>query len=147
MLIVYSYFIVHSISIEDTLNSRTKDSMNPMIFADFIDFPYFICFHERYLPHRRLNRSAFDANISCGWNQRSMWSPLCRYQRQSKRNYAINFHKFTHIDRQLSTIFQEISFDVFLQVIWEDKRIQHKNDTHSMEYIELKIEERHKFWV
>lgn len=45
--------------------------------------------------------------------------------------------------------FQEISFDVFLQVIWEDKRIKHKSDTNMTlnSFTELKIEERHKIWV
>lgn len=43
--------------------------------------------------------------------------------------------------------FQEISFDVFLQVIWEDKRIHHRNTTAEQKYIELKLEERHKLWV
>lgn len=45
--------------------------------------------------------------------------------------------------------FQEISFDVFLQVIWEDKRIKQKSDTNMTlkSFIELKIEERHKIWV
>lgn len=42
---------------------------------------------------------------------------------------------------------QEISFDVFLQVIWEDKRIHHRNNTIEQKYIELKLEERHKLWV
>ncbi|XP_031631400.1 glycine receptor subunit alpha-3-like isoform X2 [Contarinia nasturtii] len=42
---------------------------------------------------------------------------------------------------------REISFDVFLQVIWEDKRIHHRNNTTDQKYIELKIEERHKIWV
>lgn len=44
---------------------------------------------------------------------------------------------------------QEISFDVFLQVIWDDKRIHHRNNSNSIEqkYIELKLEERHKLWV
>lgn len=45
--------------------------------------------------------------------------------------------------------FQEISFDVFLQVIWEDKRIKHKIETNesTQNFIELKVEERHKIWV
>lgn len=43
--------------------------------------------------------------------------------------------------------FQEISFDVFLQVIWEDKRVHHKTNSIDQKYIELKIEERHKLWV
>lgn len=42
---------------------------------------------------------------------------------------------------------QEISFDVFLQVIWEDKRVHHKNNSTDQRYIELKVEERHKLWV
>lgn len=43
--------------------------------------------------------------------------------------------------------FQEISFDVFLQVIWEDSRIKLKNHDIEQNYIELKLEERHKIWV
>ncbi|XP_055312389.1 glycine receptor subunit alpha-2-like [Sitodiplosis mosellana] len=42
---------------------------------------------------------------------------------------------------------EEISFDVFLQVIWDDKRIHHRNNTIEQKYIELKLEERHKLWV
>ncbi|XP_037044124.1 glycine receptor subunit alpha-4-like isoform X2 [Bradysia coprophila] len=44
---------------------------------------------------------------------------------------------------------EEISIDVFLQVIWEDKRIKHKNDPNTTipSYIELKTEERHEIWV
>lgn len=43
--------------------------------------------------------------------------------------------------------FQEISFDVFLQVKWEDQRVHHRNNTIDQKYIELKLEERHKLWV
>lgn len=44
--------------------------------------------------------------------------------------------------------FQEISFDVFLQVIWEDKRVHHKNNySIDQKYIELKIDDRHQLWV
>lgn len=43
--------------------------------------------------------------------------------------------------------FQEISFDVFLQVIWEDSRIKLRESHIEAKYIELKLEERHKLWV
>lgn len=52
-----------------------------------------------------------------------------------------------HAELRLFLSFQEISFDVFLQVIWEDKRIQYKNESYAFEYVELKLDERHKLWV
>ncbi|XP_037926157.1 glycine receptor subunit alpha-4-like isoform X2 [Hermetia illucens] len=44
---------------------------------------------------------------------------------------------------------EEISFDVFLQVIWEDRRIRPRIDENrtTTKYVELKIDERHKIWV
>ena len=43
---------------------------------------------------------------------------------------------------------KEISFDVFLQVIWEDYRIKPKTDQlGNKDYIELTTEERHSIWV
>jgi hypothetical protein len=52
-----------------------------------------------------------------------------------------------------SQSFQEISFDVFLQVIWDDNRIKPSNKTDDLlglgtkNYIELTTEERHAIWV
>lgn len=48
---------------------------------------------------------------------------------------------------------EEISFDVFLQVVWEDKRIEVINKSNDIDYvpaksyIELTAQERHKIWV
>lgn len=42
---------------------------------------------------------------------------------------------------------EEISFDVFLQVIWTDKRIEMANETNHLPYVELTAQERHKIWV
>lgn len=42
---------------------------------------------------------------------------------------------------------EEISFDVFLQVIWTDKRIEMENETNHLPYVELTAQERHKIWV
>ncbi|XP_055859106.1 glycine receptor subunit alpha-2-like [Episyrphus balteatus] len=44
---------------------------------------------------------------------------------------------------------EEISFDVFLQVIWTDRRIRPReaNLTRSKNFTELQIEERQKMWV
>ena len=45
--------------------------------------------------------------------------------------------------------FQELSFDVFLKVIWEDFRIRPKEniDLSDRNYIQLTSEERHLIWV
>jgi hypothetical protein len=55
----------------------------------------------------------------------------------------------TQLPRKLQNSFQEISFDVFLQVIWEDTRIKpnNKTDLGVKNYIELTNEERHTIWV
>lgn len=46
------------------------------------------------------------------------------------------------------TPFQEISFDVFLKVIWEDPRIvPNKTIELPASYLQLTSEERHMFWV
>lgn len=42
---------------------------------------------------------------------------------------------------------EEISFDVFLQVTWTDKRIELTNETNHLTYVELLALERHKIWV
>ncbi|XP_063697831.1 glycine receptor subunit alpha-4-like [Culicoides brevitarsis] len=42
---------------------------------------------------------------------------------------------------------EEISFDVFLQVIWQDTRIEIANESKHLEYVELTAQERHKIWV
>ncbi|XP_055920251.1 glycine receptor subunit alpha-2-like isoform X2 [Eupeodes corollae] len=52
-------------------------------------------------------------------------------------------------NKELSKKFQEISFDVFLQVIWTDLRIRPRetNLTRTKNFTELQIEERQKIWV
>lgn len=57
------------------------------------------------------------------------------------------FRKCIYASFIFEFIFQEISFDVFLQVKWEDQRVHHRNNTIDQKYIELKLEERHKLWV
>lgn len=42
---------------------------------------------------------------------------------------------------------QELSFDVFLQVIWEDNRIRPRDDLEVTNYLQLTSEERHMIWV
>ncbi|XP_055387563.1 glycine receptor subunit alpha-2-like isoform X1 [Condylostylus longicornis] len=43
---------------------------------------------------------------------------------------------------------EEISFDVFLQVLWEDKRVKFRNDINlTKPFTELQNDERHKLWV
>lgn len=43
--------------------------------------------------------------------------------------------------------FQEISFDVFLQVVWLDKRIRPVADLGPKHYIELTMDQRNAIWV
>lgn len=43
--------------------------------------------------------------------------------------------------------FQEISFDVFLQVVWTDNRLKTSSDLGSKRYIELTAIQRDEIWV
>lgn len=58
---------------------------------------------------------------------------------------------FTRLCRRTETdsrYLKELSFDVFLKVIWQDNRIRPKKDIEpATNYIQLTSEERHMIWV
>lgn len=47
----------------------------------------------------------------------------------------------------LVCVLQEISFDVFLQVVWADKRIKPPGDLGPKHYIDLTMDQRNTIWV
>lgn len=69
------------------------------------------------------------------------------FTRQRQCAAAIDAVQMPMVNLWAQFYLQEISFDVFLQVIWEDKRVHHRNNSIDQKYIELKLEERHKLWV
>lgn len=57
---------------------------------------------------------------------------------------------FADYSRAFSSLFcfmQEISFDVFLQVVWLDNRIKPSNILGHKNYIELTVDQRNAIWV
>lgn len=54
---------------------------------------------------------------------------------------------FTLSDGSRVLFSQEISFDVFLQVVWLDKRIKPPNDLGPKHYVELTMDQRSGIWV
>jgi hypothetical protein len=58
-----------------------------------------------------------------------------------------NHAKLTAISDLVALPFQEISFDVFLQVVWVDKRVRLLEGLRPKQYIELTMEQRNHIWV
>jgi hypothetical protein len=58
-----------------------------------------------------------------------------------------NHARLTPISDLVALPFQEISFDVFLQVVWVDKRVRPLEGLRPKQYIELTMEQRNHIWV
>lgn len=81
-------------------------------------------------PYRSTSRIVYQPDFSCGREKRSITS------------------KFWYIWGLINFCFKEISFDVFLQVVWLDPRLKptsaHLGPKH---YIEITMEKRKNIWL